>query len=169
MLIFRRELPRSLAWTAEETVALLGEFGARSGRQGPADRLARAAPVDSSRSSTSTRSSSRGLHEWLHAYIRDNNAIGAGDRRPVPVRLMQLSRPARHHLHLCASPPAASSSCCARRRSSFAGQNVLDWRIDVDCDARLREGRDGYGNVTHMLYVDKPVSQPRRSRSTAGC
>jgi len=40
---------------------------------------------------------------------------------------------------------------------SFAGQSVLDWRIDVDCDARLREGRDGYGNVTHMLYVDRPV------------
>jgi uncharacterized alpha-E superfamily protein len=30
MLIFRRELPRSLAWTAEETVDLLGEFGGRS-------------------------------------------------------------------------------------------------------------------------------------------
>jgi transglutaminase-like putative cysteine protease len=41
--------------------------------------------------------------------------------------------------------------------SSFAGQAVLDWRIDVDCDARLRESRDGYGNVTHMLYIDKPV------------
>lgn len=41
--------------------------------------------------------------------------------------------------------------------SSFAGQTVLDWRIDLDCDARLREGRDGYGNVTHMLYVDRPV------------
>lgn len=40
---------------------------------------------------------------------------------------------------------------------SFSGQAVLDWRIDVDCDARLREGRDGYGNVTHMLYVDKPT------------
>src|ERR1041384_4903568 len=40
---------------------------------------------------------------------------------------------------------------------SFTGQNVLDWRIDVGCGARLREGRDGYGNVTHMLYVDKPV------------
>ena len=40
---------------------------------------------------------------------------------------------------------------------SFTGQTVLDWRIDVDCDARLRESRDGYGNVTHMLYVDKPV------------
>jgi len=42
---------------------------------------------------------------------------------------------------------------------SFTGQNVLDWRIDVDCDARLREGRDGYGNVTHMLYVDRPVTR----------
>jgi transglutaminase-like putative cysteine protease len=41
--------------------------------------------------------------------------------------------------------------------SSFNGQSVLDWRIDVDCDARLREGRDGYGNVTHMLYVDGPI------------
>ena len=40
---------------------------------------------------------------------------------------------------------------------SFAGQAVLDWRIDVDCDATLREGRDGYGNVTHRLYIDKPV------------
>jgi transglutaminase-like putative cysteine protease len=40
---------------------------------------------------------------------------------------------------------------------SFAGQSVLDWRIDVDVDARLREGRDGYGNVTHMLYIDRPV------------
>jgi transglutaminase-like putative cysteine protease len=40
---------------------------------------------------------------------------------------------------------------------SFAGQNVLDWRIDVDCDARLREGRDGYGNITHMLYIDRPI------------
>ena len=40
---------------------------------------------------------------------------------------------------------------------SFQGQAVLSWRIDVDCDARLRQARDGYGNVTHMLYVDDPV------------
>lgn len=39
----------------------------------------------------------------------------------------------------------------------FAGQTVVDWRIDVDADARLREGRDGYGNVTTMLYVDGPI------------
>jgi transglutaminase-like putative cysteine protease len=41
--------------------------------------------------------------------------------------------------------------------TSFTGQTVLDWRVDVDCDATLREGRDGYGNVTHMLYVEKPI------------
>ena len=46
---------------------------------------------------------------------------------------------------------------------SFAGQNVLEWRIGVDCDARLREGRDGYGNITHMLYVDRPVRALRVS------
>jgi transglutaminase-like putative cysteine protease len=39
---------------------------------------------------------------------------------------------------------------------SYAGQTVLDWRIDVDCDARLHENRDGYGNVIHMLYIDRP-------------
>lgn len=36
-------------------------------------------------------------------------------------------------------------------------QTVIDWRIDVDADAKMREGRDGYGNVTTMLYVDGPV------------
>jgi transglutaminase-like putative cysteine protease len=42
---------------------------------------------------------------------------------------------------------------------SFAGQTVLDWRIDVDSDARLREHRDGYGNLLHMLYVDHPIER----------
>ena len=42
---------------------------------------------------------------------------------------------------------------------SFVGQHVLDWRIDVDSDARLREGRDGFGNIIHMLYVDHRVDR----------
>lgn len=37
-------------------------------------------------------------------------------------------------------------------------QTIAAWRIDVDCDARLREGRDGFGNRTTMLYVDGPIS-----------
>ncbi|MEP9402744.1 transglutaminase family protein [Sphingomonas sp. VNH70] len=36
-------------------------------------------------------------------------------------------------------------------------QTVIHWRIDVDCDARLREGVDGYGNHTRMLYAEGPV------------
>ncbi len=36
-------------------------------------------------------------------------------------------------------------------------QTVVNWRIDVDCDARLRETVDGYGNLTRMLYAEGPV------------
>ncbi|KQN40281.1 hypothetical protein ASG37_00205 [Sphingomonas sp. Leaf407] len=36
-------------------------------------------------------------------------------------------------------------------------QTVIHWRIDVDCDARLRESVDGYGNLTRMLYAEGPV------------
>ena len=41
---------------------------------------------------------------------------------------------------------------------SCLNQTVIDWRIDVDCDARLREARDGYGNCVHTLYIDQPVT-----------
>jgi transglutaminase-like putative cysteine protease len=37
-------------------------------------------------------------------------------------------------------------------------QTVLNWRISVDHDARLREGTDGYGNMTTMLYLDGPIT-----------
>ena len=34
---------------------------------------------------------------------------------------------------------------------------MVEWRIDVDCDARLKNGRDGFGNETQMLYIDGPI------------
>lgn len=40
---------------------------------------------------------------------------------------------------------------------SFSGQNVLEWSIDIDRDARMRTSVDGYGNHVTMLYVDGPV------------
>lgn len=43
--------------------------------------------------------------------------------------------------------------------SSSAGQQVVEWRIDVDRDARLRYRRDGFGNETAMLYVDGPMEE----------
>jgi uncharacterized alpha-E superfamily protein len=74
LLIFRQEMPRSLAASCAETVQLLTELGARSGRQGEADRLARLrqsqlADTDIDRVFRS------GLHEFLRAYIADNAAI----------------------------------------------------------------------------------------------
>lgn len=46
---------------------------------------------------------------------------------------------------------------------SFPGQSVVEWRLDVDCDARIRENRDGYGNIIHMLYVDRPTERMKIS------
>ena len=73
-LIFRDEMPRSLAASAGETVELLGHFAGKSGRQGQADRLARArrARIEELSIRTIFRG---GLHEWLHRYIADNAAI----------------------------------------------------------------------------------------------
>lgn len=41
---------------------------------------------------------------------------------------------------------------------NFAAQHVVDWHIDLDCDARLRNHRDGFGNHVTMLYIDGPIS-----------
>lgn len=38
-------------------------------------------------------------------------------------------------------------------------QTVASWRIDVDVDARMRRGRDGFGNAVTMLYVDGPIDE----------
>ena len=41
--------------------------------------------------------------------------------------------------------------------ASHAGQTIVGWTLDVDCDARLRSQVDGYGNKVTMLYVPGPV------------
>ena len=38
-------------------------------------------------------------------------------------------------------------------------QTIADWRIDVDCDARLKPARDGLGNRVTMLYVEGPLAE----------
>ena len=74
LLIFRRELPRSLAASAAETVALLAEFGSRTGRQGEADRLARRRLVRLE-AGTIDQLLQQGLHETLARFIRENAAL----------------------------------------------------------------------------------------------
>lgn len=36
-------------------------------------------------------------------------------------------------------------------------QHIVNWRIDIDVDGQLRQGVDGFGNIVHRLYVDRPV------------
>jgi transglutaminase-like putative cysteine protease len=36
-------------------------------------------------------------------------------------------------------------------------QTVASWRIHVDCDAHMRDGRDGFGNHVTMLYADGSI------------
>ena len=37
-------------------------------------------------------------------------------------------------------------------------QTVVSWRIGVDCDARLRDAVDGFGNHVTMLYAEGPIA-----------
>jgi transglutaminase-like putative cysteine protease len=41
---------------------------------------------------------------------------------------------------------------------SCESQQVRDWRIETDVDARLRRGEDAFGNVVHSLYTERPTN-----------
>lgn len=74
LLIFRRELPRSLSAAAAETVTLLSDIGERTGRQGQADRLAR--ERERKILETDIRTVFQGgLHQYLQRSIRENAAV----------------------------------------------------------------------------------------------
>ena len=36
-------------------------------------------------------------------------------------------------------------------------QTVVSWMISVDCDARMRDATDGFGNAVTMLYAEGPI------------
>lgn len=40
---------------------------------------------------------------------------------------------------------------------STEGQQVRDWRIETDVDARLRRSEDAFGNIVHSLYTERPT------------
>jgi transglutaminase-like putative cysteine protease len=42
--------------------------------------------------------------------------------------------------------------------SDTMDQTVVSWHIGIDCDARLRDAFDGYGNRITMLYAEGPIS-----------
>lgn len=64
-----------------------------------------------------------------------------------------------HTVYRFSEPQARVVQLLRVTPTDYAAQTVIDWRIDVDCDARLRSGHDGYGNATTMLYLDGPISE----------
>ncbi|MEO5772959.1 MAG: alpha-E domain-containing protein [Sphingomicrobium sp.] len=76
MLLFRRELPRSVIGASSEVVDLLAAIGGRTGRQGEADRQAR---LRHSRLSETNIDEvfSNGLHEFLKDYLAENGKVDA--------------------------------------------------------------------------------------------
>ena len=74
LLILRRELPRSLAASAEEVVLHLNALGKQTGFQGEADRLARLrhARLGETKIDTVIK---RGLHEYVETFLEENAAL----------------------------------------------------------------------------------------------
>jgi uncharacterized alpha-E superfamily protein len=74
LLIWRREMPRSLAACVSEVVEMLTEIGGVTGRQGEADRQARIRQAELLRVSGQELFQA-GLHEFLADFITENAAM----------------------------------------------------------------------------------------------
>lgn len=64
-----------------------------------------------------------------------------------------------HHTHYRFSEPQARLVQMLRLTPcDTQDQTVVSWHIGVDCDARLRDATDGYGNAVTMLYAEGPIA-----------
>lgn len=64
----------------------------------------------------------------------------------------------RHEtIYRYAEPAKSAIQRLALTPRSHDGQHVLEWRIDVDRDCRLRDGEDAFGNIVHSFSVDGPL------------
>jgi transglutaminase-like putative cysteine protease len=63
-----------------------------------------------------------------------------------------------HRTRYTYAPPAKGAIQLLRLTPrGYDGQHVRAWRLDADCDCRLRPGEDALGNVTHTFNADGPL------------
>ena len=62
-----------------------------------------------------------------------------------------------HTIYRFAAPQGRLVQMLRMTPENSYDQTVAAWRIDVDCDVRLRAGRDGFGNAIRMLYAEGPL------------
>lgn len=58
-----------------------------------------------------------------------------------------------------APAPKALIEVLRLRPKDFECQHVTSWRIDVDVDCSIREGRDAFGNLTQTLDCERPAAK----------
>lgn len=75
LLVLNRQMPRSLASCQTEIVSCLELLAAEYGRRGPAQRLA-GAGLTRFEAATIEAVFQSGLHEYIQAFLKDNNALG---------------------------------------------------------------------------------------------
>ena len=65
----------------------------------------------------------------------------------------------RHRTHYAyASPAKAVMQLLRLTPRNHDGQTVKRWRIDLNCDGTLKAGEDPFGNLTHTLALNGPIS-----------
>jgi transglutaminase-like putative cysteine protease len=66
----------------------------------------------------------------------------------------------RQEMAYAYDPPARSILQILRvTPRAHEAQHVINWRIDIDVDCRLRAGEDGFGNLTHSFSAEGPINQ----------
>ena len=55
-----------------------------------------------------------------------------------------------------ARPPRAITQILRMSPMQTDGQHIRRWSVEPDFDARIHQGTDAFGNITHTLYVDNP-------------
>ena len=76
LLIFNNRMPRSLSCCYDQIVELIDHLGASTGRRGPATRIASRMRLQLGESDIDQVFAS-GLHEFIEAFIVQNNQLGA--------------------------------------------------------------------------------------------
>jgi transglutaminase-like putative cysteine protease len=57
-----------------------------------------------------------------------------------------------------AAPPKLAIQHLRLTPRGYDGQHIVNWRIDVDIESHLREGRDSFGNTLHRMTIEGPVN-----------
>ncbi|MDB5570059.1 MAG: transglutaminase [Hyphomicrobiales bacterium] len=68
----------------------------------------------------------------------------------------------RHEIVQTFTPPAKGLNAIMRLTPrSHEGQHVIDWRVEIDADCRLRNSDDSFGNLTQAISLAGPTGQLR--------